>query len=77
MQMVFFSEDTPQGQTVEWPIVPREGEKIEFSHPGGQSILIVDDVFYHANTDGGFHSVSVHLKYEPSRKIRVVSSHGS
>lgn len=67
MQIVFYSEDTPQGQTVDWPVVPREGEKIEYSHPGGISTMMVDDVIYHANTDGAFHSITVHLTYEPSR----------
>jgi hypothetical protein len=76
MQITFFSEDTPQGQTAEWPVVPREGEKIEYSHPGGQSVLIVEDVIYHANTDGSFHSIAVNLKFEPSRKVRRVPLHG-
>lgn len=63
MQVTFYSEDERQGLTAEWPVVPREGDLIEFSKPGGTSLLKVDSVTFHANSDGTFHSVDVHLTY--------------
>ena len=61
MQVTFYSEDDPQGLTAEWPAIPREGDLIEFSKANGTSLLKVDSVKFHANHDGTFHSVDVHL----------------
>jgi hypothetical protein len=48
---------------------------VQFSLPGGENTLCVDEVLYHANSDGGFHSVSVHLTYEPIEKANRVPLH--
>ena len=63
MQIVIYSEDTPTGQVADWPLIPRIGEKLQFSLPGGENTLQVEDVLYHVNADGTFHSVSVQLSY--------------
>jgi hypothetical protein len=75
MQIVFYSEDTPEGLTADWPTIPHKGEMVQFSLPGGENTLCVDEVLYHANSDGGFHSVSVHLTYEPIEKANRVPLH--
>jgi len=63
MQVTFYSEDNPQGQTAEWPVIPRQGDLIEVSKANGTSLLKVEGVKFHANSDGTFHSVDIHLVY--------------
>lgn len=71
MQVKIFSEDTPQGLTADWPQVPRQGETVSFTGPGGTTNLIVDDVRWYAGSDGSFVSVEIRLEYDRNRK-----SHG-
>jgi hypothetical protein len=63
MKITLVSEDTPQGQTVDWPMVPRVGETVTYSHRGGESNLVVDEVRWHVATDGSLRSVVVKLVY--------------
>lgn len=63
MQIVFFSEDLPQGQTADWPVIPRVGDIVQHSLSGGETTQKVEQVVFHANADSSFHSVTVHLSY--------------
>lgn len=68
MQVTIYSEDYPQGQTANWPVIPQVGAYIEYSHVAGINRLRVSEVVFHANADGSFHSVIVHLSYDDERK---------
>jgi hypothetical protein len=63
MKLKLVSEATPHGQAVDWPMVPRVGETVTYSHRGGESNLVVDAVRWHVATDGSLHSVVVRLVY--------------
>lgn len=63
MKITVFSEDTPAGQGVDWPVVPREGEAVQYHHRGGASTLVVDEVLYEVDTDGAFKGVRLRLLY--------------
>ncbi len=63
MQVILYSEDEPQGLTAEWPVIPRQGDLVEYSKANGSALLKVDSVKFHANSDGTFHSVDIHLTY--------------
>ncbi len=65
MQVTLYSEDNPQGLTAEWPVIPREGDFIEFHKADGLSFLKVDSVTFYVNHDGSFHSASVDLSTAP------------
>jgi hypothetical protein len=63
MQLVIFSEDHPQGQTAEWPVIPRKGDIITRSSQYGETNQVVEQVRWHINPDGSFHSAEIHLVY--------------
>lgn len=63
MQLVIFSEDHPTGQTAEWPAIPRKGDTVTLSGAHGDINQIVDDVRWHMNADGSFHSAEIHLVF--------------
>jgi hypothetical protein len=63
MQMVLYSEDWADGREVDWPIVPRQGELVQFSGPEGETMQFVSEVIYVANEDGSLRGISVWLSY--------------
>jgi len=63
MMLAFYHGDTPQGHAVDWPVVPRPGEYVQYPHPGGGSTLMVDKVIYRAAPNGDHQGITVHLAY--------------
>lgn len=60
-KMVFYTADVPDGQVVDWPVVPRRGELIQIIHSTGEFTLTVDEVLYMANPKGEFEGIAVWL----------------
>lgn len=63
MKVRIFSEDTPDGQAADWPVIPNKGEVVSYKHRGGTSNLGVRERRWQVDTDGQFIEVEIHLTY--------------
>jgi hypothetical protein len=63
VKVIIYSEDHPNGQTVDWPALPPIGGYVRFAHRGGTSNLEVKSIDFNVDTDGNFEHAEVNLSY--------------